>query len=117
MPHKFKRSQSDFRTNANVMPSRVTSNIQHKSNHADCYRAYFATPDCGVLVSFLLEEVHSCLREMALDEQNRRALSGHCDKLPDHLSALAGVPINRYTVKQRSLGLHVSLCDGDSQLI
>ena len=31
-----------------------------------------------------------------------------------HLSALAGVPINRYTVKQRSLGLHVGLCDGDS---
>ena len=44
-------------------------------------------------------------------------LTGHRDKLPDHLSALAGVPINRYTVKQRSLGLHVSLCDGDSQLI
>ena len=55
-----------------------------------------------------------------LDDRNRRALfmlMGHRDKLPDHLSALAGVPINRYTVKQRSLGLHVGLCDGDSQLI
>ena len=44
-------------------------------------------------------------------------LTGHRDKLPDHLSALAGVLINRYTVKQRSLGPHVSLCNDDSQLI
>ena len=69
-----------------------------------------------------LSFVNKCRRICGrwLDDRNRRALftlTGHCDKLPDHLSALAGVPINWYTVKQRSLGLHVSLCNGDSQLI
>ena len=97
----------------------LTSIIKHKTDRADRYRAYFATPDCGVIVSFLREEVPSRLREMAGRSKSESAVyaTGHRDKLPDHLSALAGVPINRYTVKQRSLGLHVGLCDGDSQLI
>ena len=69
-----------------------------KTDHADRYRAYFATPDCGVLVSFLREEVLSRLREMAGRSKSESAVYalGHRDKLPDHLSALAGVPINRY---------------------
>ena len=58
---------------------------------------YFATPDCGVGVSFHREEVLSHLREMAGRSKSESAvftLTGHRDKLPDHLSALAGVPIN-----------------------
>ena len=48
--------------------------LQHKTNHADRYRACFAAPNCGVLVSFLCEEVLSRLQEMARRTKSESAV-------------------------------------------
>ena len=86
-----------------VRPNPSSSPYQHKTDH------HRATQDCGIL-SFL--HVKKCCRIFgrSLDEQNRRMLLIH-NKPPDHLSALAGVMINRSNQKECSLWLHTSLCD------
>ena len=117
MPHKFKRSQSDFRRKppTNMIPSHeIKSWLVLYSTKRTMQTVIELTLPLQTAASLSLSFMKKCccVCRRWLDERNWRALftlTGHRDKHPDRLSALAGVPINRYTVLSGSTLVFVTV--------
>ena len=92
----------------------IVDYYKHKTDHADCSGAYFVTPDCGILISFLREEAMSHLRQMPGQSKSADAVYSYGSlrqTSQSPMSSLSWSPNQVYTcnVKQHSWAPHYSL--------